>query len=257
MVDNELPLMWKINCVDFIFPLYCFSPVKKQTIEKRKLTHFHFILVSFAGEEFLYQNQWGGISLMNAVNLSVRVLMSNVTFVSIQKLPIIPYKMVPHYCTYTQKCLPFTSINEFRSLFSLSLEQKTLSPSKFALSNDKKFLLLTQNVQKLYRHTFLAQYTLFDIHSRWVARLGLSLGLKKHSHSKQMKTSLLSCRTNEMWPNYLLTLDLLSRAVCMDFSLLRLQLRGLRPTCERERSFACTRHVQPSKSKQLILILWA
>lgn len=34
-------------------------------------------------EEFLYRNQWGGISLLNAVNLSERVLMSNFTYVSI------------------------------------------------------------------------------------------------------------------------------------------------------------------------------
>lgn len=36
----------------------------------------------FTAEEFLYQNQWGGISLLNAINLSERVLMSNTTFVS-------------------------------------------------------------------------------------------------------------------------------------------------------------------------------
>lgn len=40
----------------------------------------------FTAEEFLYQNQWGGISLLNAINLSERVLMSNTTFVSINKL---------------------------------------------------------------------------------------------------------------------------------------------------------------------------
>lgn len=64
-------------------------------------------------------------------------------------------------------CLYF-SLPLFLWLFVVAAKQKTLSPSKFALSGDKKYLLLTQNVRKLYRHTFLAQYTLFDIHTRWV-----------------------------------------------------------------------------------------
>lgn len=50
------------------------------------LTWCHFIPFYFgfiSAEEFFYRNQWGGISLLNALNLSERVLMSNVTFVSI------------------------------------------------------------------------------------------------------------------------------------------------------------------------------
>lgn len=49
--------------------------------------------------------------------------------------------------------------------------QKTLAPAKFSISVDKKYLLLAQNVQKLFRHSFLAQYTVFDIQTRWVIYL--------------------------------------------------------------------------------------
>lgn len=44
--------------------------------------------------------------------------------------------------------------------------QKNLGPAKFSLSADKKYLLLAQNVQKLFRHSFLAQYTVYDIQAR-------------------------------------------------------------------------------------------
>ncbi|KAG5683000.1 hypothetical protein PVAND_012312 [Polypedilum vanderplanki] len=40
---------------------------------------------------------------------------------------------------------------------------KNLAPAKFSLSADKKYLLLAQNVQKLFRHSYLAQYTVYDI----------------------------------------------------------------------------------------------
>ncbi|XP_040163221.1 inactive dipeptidyl peptidase 10 isoform X2 [Anopheles arabiensis] len=71
-------------------------------------------------DEFLYQNHWGEISLLNMNNLSERVLMSNTTM-------------------------------------------KTLAPVKFSISADRRYLLLAQNVQKLFRHSFLAQYTVYDI----------------------------------------------------------------------------------------------
>lgn len=38
--------------------------------------------MTFSAQEYLYQNQWGGISLLNAINLSEMELMTNVTFVS-------------------------------------------------------------------------------------------------------------------------------------------------------------------------------
>lgn len=44
--------------------------------------------------------------------------------------------------------------------------QKNLAPAKFSISADKKYLLLAQNVQKLFRHSFLAQYRVFDVQSR-------------------------------------------------------------------------------------------
>lgn len=71
-------------------------------------------------EEFIYQDQWGRINLLNVGNLSARVLMSNVTY-------------------------------------------KTLAPYTFSISADKRFILLAQNVVKLFRHSYLAQYTVFDI----------------------------------------------------------------------------------------------
>ncbi|XP_055634110.1 inactive dipeptidyl peptidase 10 isoform X2 [Toxorhynchites rutilus septentrionalis] len=40
---------------------------------------------------------------------------------------------------------------------------KTLAPAKFSISADRKFLLLAQNVKKLFRHSFLAQYSVYDI----------------------------------------------------------------------------------------------
>ncbi|XP_059616600.1 inactive dipeptidyl peptidase 10 isoform X2 [Phlebotomus argentipes] len=70
-------------------------------------------------DEFLYENQWGEISLLNVANLSAKTLMSNTTF-------------------------------------------KALAPAKFSVSRDRKYLLLAHNVQKLFRHSFLAQYSVFD-----------------------------------------------------------------------------------------------
>ncbi|XP_044263326.1 inactive dipeptidyl peptidase 10 isoform X1 [Tribolium madens] len=73
-----------------------------------------------SGEELVYKDQWGGISIMKASNLSVRTLMSNQTFLR-------------------------------------------LNPARFQLSADQRYLLLAQNVQKLFRHSYLAQYTIYDI----------------------------------------------------------------------------------------------
>ncbi|XP_063905183.1 inactive dipeptidyl peptidase 10 isoform X2 [Zophobas morio] len=70
--------------------------------------------------ELVYKDQWGGISVMQASNLSVRTLMSNQTFLR-------------------------------------------LNPARFSLSPDQRYLLLAQNVQKLFRHSYLAQYTIYDI----------------------------------------------------------------------------------------------
>lgn len=40
---------------------------------------------SISADEFLYQNQWGEIALLNIGNLSERILMSNTTYVSMKK----------------------------------------------------------------------------------------------------------------------------------------------------------------------------
>lgn len=63
--------------------------LQKHQSRKEKRCFYTFFVINFflfnffdTGEEFLYRNQWGGISLLNVVNLSERVLMSNFTFVS-------------------------------------------------------------------------------------------------------------------------------------------------------------------------------
>lgn len=38
--------------------------------------------IQFKAEEFLYLNQWGGISLLNVQTMAEKVLMSNTTYVS-------------------------------------------------------------------------------------------------------------------------------------------------------------------------------
>lgn len=85
---------------------------------------------------------------MNTVNLSEKVLMSNTTFVSILK------------GFYVVKLFFFLLI----FIFMLQL---TLSPYKFSISADRKYLLLAQNVQKLFRHSYLAHYTIYDITTRY------------------------------------------------------------------------------------------
>ncbi|KAF5283304.1 hypothetical protein FQA39_LY17351 [Lamprigera yunnana] len=73
-----------------------------------------------SGQELLFKDQWGGISLLCASNITVKTLMSNQT--------------------YTR-----------------------LNPARFQLSPDHKYLLLAQNVQKLFRHSYLAQYVVYDV----------------------------------------------------------------------------------------------
>ncbi|XP_037913520.1 inactive dipeptidyl peptidase 10 isoform X3 [Hermetia illucens] len=99
--------------------------VKGQRIKLQDIVDGHFLPQRVNGtwigaEEFLYQDQWGGISLLNVGNLSERVLISNTTY-------------------------------------------KTLAPAKFSISANRRYLLLAHNVKKLFRHSYLAQYTVFDI----------------------------------------------------------------------------------------------
>ncbi|GLG95165.1 Venom dipeptidyl peptidase 4 [Gryllus bimaculatus] len=73
-----------------------------------------------SGEELLFRDQWGGISLLNAANLTTRTVMSNTTF-------------------------------------------KHWNPLRFTMSPDHKYILMAHNVQKLFRYSYLAQYTVYDI----------------------------------------------------------------------------------------------
>ncbi|EFN79886.1 putative dipeptidyl aminopeptidase C2E11.08 isoform X2 [Harpegnathos saltator] len=43
---------------------------------------------------------------------------------------------------------------------------RRLNPAKFSLSPDKKYLLLAQNVKKLFRYSYLAQYVIYDVNTR-------------------------------------------------------------------------------------------
>ncbi|XP_066603437.1 inactive dipeptidyl peptidase 10 isoform X2 [Prorops nasuta] len=43
---------------------------------------------------------------------------------------------------------------------------RRLNPTKFSLSPDHKYLLLAQNVKKLFRYSYLAQYTVYDVNTR-------------------------------------------------------------------------------------------
>ncbi|KAL1513944.1 hypothetical protein ABEB36_003282 [Hypothenemus hampei] len=80
----------------------------------------HFNGTWISDDELLFKDQWGGISILHATNLTVRTIMSNQTFMR-------------------------------------------LNPVKYQLSADQKYLLLAQNVQKLFRYSYLAQYTIYDI----------------------------------------------------------------------------------------------
>ncbi|XP_034241938.1 venom dipeptidyl peptidase 4 [Thrips palmi] len=71
-------------------------------------------------EELVLLDQYGGLSVLNARNLSTTVLISNQTL-------------------------------------------KRLNPSKILVSPDHKYVLLGYNVQKLFRYSFLAQYTIYNI----------------------------------------------------------------------------------------------
>ncbi|XP_011268255.1 venom dipeptidyl peptidase 4 isoform X2 [Camponotus floridanus] len=43
---------------------------------------------------------------------------------------------------------------------------RRLNPVKFSLSPDRKYLLLAQNVKKLFRYSYLAQYVIYDVKTR-------------------------------------------------------------------------------------------
>lgn len=43
--------------------------------------------------------------------------------------------------------------------------QKSLAPQSFSISADRKYLLLSHNTRKVYRHSTLAQYSVYDVAS--------------------------------------------------------------------------------------------
>ncbi|XP_072379446.1 inactive dipeptidyl peptidase 10 isoform X2 [Diabrotica undecimpunctata] len=99
--------------------------IKGNRIQLDDILNHDFQSLRFNGtwisdDELIFRDQWGGISILNAFNLTVRTIMSNQTFLR-------------------------------------------LNPSRFQLSPDQKYLLLALNVQKLFRHSYLAQYSIYDI----------------------------------------------------------------------------------------------
>ncbi|XP_076160555.1 dipeptidyl peptidase 10 isoform X2 [Ptiloglossa arizonensis] len=48
---------------------------------------------------------------------------------------------------------------------------RRLNPAKFSLSPDRKYFLLAHNVKKLFRHSYLAQYTIYDVNTREIIPL--------------------------------------------------------------------------------------
>ncbi|KAI8038000.1 hypothetical protein M5D96_009041 [Drosophila gunungcola] len=59
-------------------------------------------------------------------------------------------------------CL-LSAANRSERVLMSNVTFKTLAPFTFTISADKRYLLLAQNVVKLFRHSYLAQYTLYDI----------------------------------------------------------------------------------------------
>ncbi|KAH8404406.1 hypothetical protein KR222_011025 [Zaprionus bogoriensis] len=67
-------------------------------------------------------------------------------------------------------CL-LNAANRTERVLMSNMTFKNLAPFTFSLSADRRYLLLAQNVVKLFRHSYLAQYTLFDIHTSETVRL--------------------------------------------------------------------------------------
>ncbi|GFG28703.1 hypothetical protein Cfor_02278, partial [Coptotermes formosanus] len=93
---------------------------KLQDILGHEFTPLRFNGSWVSGDELVFRDQWGGISLLNAANLTTRSLMTNQTF-------------------------------------------KRFNPARFVMSPDHRFILLAHNIQKLFRHSYLAQYSVYDI----------------------------------------------------------------------------------------------
>lgn len=93
--------------------------------------------------EFLYLNKWNQIALLSLHTLSENIVLSNTTYVSPADCLVLVYLFI----------------------YFSSFAQKTLAPQSFSISADRKYLLLSHNTRKRveYRHSTMAQYTVFDI----------------------------------------------------------------------------------------------
>lgn len=123
--------------------------VKGERLKLQDIVNGEYVPQKLNGEwvsshEFLYLNQWNEITMLNLVTLSESVLMSNTTYVS---------QLTPP---------PDPSLSQYLPLL-LPHHQKSLTPETFSISADRKYLLLSHNTRKVYRHSTLAQYTVFDV----------------------------------------------------------------------------------------------
>ncbi|XP_014241901.1 inactive dipeptidyl peptidase 10 [Cimex lectularius] len=96
--------------------------LKLQEILSHELTPLRFNGSWIADDQLMYKDENSNIVVLNAVNLTTKVIMPSQTF-------------------------------------------RRFSIVKFTMSPDGKFLLLVHNTKKLFRHSFLAQYTAYDVSS--------------------------------------------------------------------------------------------
>ncbi|KAL1455165.1 hypothetical protein WDU94_009277 [Cyamophila willieti] len=57
---------------------------------------------------------------------------------------------------------------------------RRLNPTKFSLSPDRKYLLLVHNVQKLFRHSYLAQYSILGLENNTLMKLTPDVRNEEH-----------------------------------------------------------------------------
>lgn len=69
--------------------------------------------------------------------------------------------------------------------------QKSLAPQSFSISADRKYLLLSHNTRKVYRHSTLAQYTVYDVVSSESFQL-----TPRNTNNRQLVAEL----TERSWP---------------------------------------------------------
>lgn len=94
----------------------------------------------------------------------------------LHKYYVFYYSIIKYIChrlhVLTNRCFPF-QLTETLTPSSLRSNwlpgtQNTSQLVSYTISADRKYLLLVCNVRRLYRHTQLAQYTVYDIQTRYV-----------------------------------------------------------------------------------------